>query len=69
MLTVDHIALRMEWSVRTARRYVAAWAERQRDPRIPRVRSLHTGRRGRPRYVVDPQSFERWLCPAQAEAA
>ncbi|MEZ4395213.1 MAG: hypothetical protein R3A48_29380 [Polyangiales bacterium] len=70
MLTVDHIASRMEWSVRTARRYVAAWSERQHDPRVPRVRSLRTGRRGRPRYVVDPASFERWLCPAAvAEAA
>lgn len=69
MLTVDHIATRMEWSIRTARRYVAAWLARQHDPRVPRVRLQRVARTGRPRYLVDSASFERWLCPAAQTAA
>jgi len=68
MLTVDDIARTLSVSVWTARRYAAAWAELQHDGRVPRVARLRTGRRGRPRYGVDRESFARWLCPA-AQAA
>lgn len=69
MLTIDDIAERMCVSQRTAHRFVAAWFERQHDPRVPRVGRRRLARTGRPRYVVDAASFERWLCPALAEAA
>jgi hypothetical protein len=64
MLTVDDIASRLKWSVWTARRYASLWLARQQDPRVPRVSRHRSGRRGRPRYVVEAGSFERWLCPA-----
>lgn len=64
MLTVDDIAARLGASQRSARRLVAAWAERTADPRVPRVSRLRTGRRGRPAYAVDPDSFAAWLCPS-----
>ncbi|MEZ4395122.1 MAG: hypothetical protein R3A48_28925 [Polyangiales bacterium] len=72
MLTVEDIAERLGCSPRWARgRYVLGWLCRQHDSRVPRVSMQRTGRRGRPRYVVEPESFERWLCPAPplAEAA
>lgn len=69
MLTVDDIAARLGASVWTARRFAAAWLDRQHDPRVPRVERQRTGRRGRPRYAVDRDSFERWLCPASVQAA
>jgi hypothetical protein len=70
MLTVDDIAARLRCSVRTGRRYAEAWLARQRDLRVPRVEQRRSGRRGRPAYVIDRDSFERWLCPVpQAEAA
>lgn len=68
MLTVDDIARMLSVSVWTARRYASAWADLQHDQRVPRVERLRTGRRGRPRYGVDRESFARWLCPA-AQAA
>lgn len=68
-MTVDDIADRLGVSPRSAHRFVAAWFERAEDPRVPRVHRERTGRRGRPRYVVDPASFERWLCPALPQAA
>lgn len=69
MLTVDTIAARMSVSVWTARRFAAAWFGRQHDPRVPRVERRRLARTGRPRYLVDAESFERWLCPAAAQAA
>lgn len=70
MLTADDIAARLRCSSRTGRRYAEAWLARQRDLRVPRVERFRSGRRGRPRYLIDRDSFERWLCPApQAEAA
>ncbi len=70
MLTVDDIAARLRCSTRTGRRYAEAWLARQRDLRVPRVTRLRIARTGRPRYLVDRDSFERWLCPAPiAEAA
>lgn len=69
MLTVDDIARRLDVSVWTARRYAAAWFERQHDLRVPRVRRERTGRRGRPFYAVDPATFEQWLCPSIAAQA
>lgn len=60
MLTVDDIARTLAVSVWTARRRAAAWFERQRDPRVPRVERRRTGGRGRPRYAVDAASFARW---------
>lgn len=69
MLTVEHIAKRLGCSTRWARgRYVLGWFWRQHDPRVPRVRLQRVARTGRPRYLVDPQSFERWLCPAAPPA-
>lgn len=68
-LTVDDIAERLGCTARWVRgRYIQGWLARAGDPRVPRVLVLRTGRRGRPRYVVDRDSFERWLCPA-AQAA
>lgn len=69
MLTVDDIAARMCVSQRTAHRFAAAWSERQHDSRVPRVSRVRIARTGRPRYVVDRESFERWLCPALAAQA
>ncbi len=69
MLTVDDIAARLGASQRSAHRLVAAWAERAGDPRVPRVLLARTGKRGRPRHVVDRASFERWLCPSDAALA
>lgn len=68
MLTVDDIAARLRCSSRTGRRYAEGWLTRQRDLRVPRVTVRRTARTGRPRYLIDRDSFERWLCP-QAEAA
>lgn len=68
MLTADDIAARLRCSSRTGRRYAEAWLARQRDLRVPRVQRFRSGRRGRPRYLIDRDSFERWLCP-QAKAA
>lgn len=68
--TVDDIAARLRCSVWTGRRYAVAWLARQGDLRVPRVTVRRTARTGRPRYLIDRDSFERWLCPAQqAEAA
>lgn len=67
-LTADDIAARMRCSTRTARRYAEGWLARQRDLRVPRVAVRRTSWTGRPRYLIDRDSFERWLCP-QAEAA
>ena len=69
MLTVDDIAERMCVSQRTAHRLAAAWCERQHDPRVPRVSRVRLARTGRPRYVVDRDSFERWYVPALTQAA
>lgn len=71
MLTVEDIADRLRWSQRTAQRFALGWYERQHDPRVPRVTLRRTGRRGRPGYAIDAESFERWLCPSApfAEAA
>lgn len=63
-LRVTDVARELAWSPRTAHRYVAAWSARQSDPRCPRVRTEHTGRRGRPHYLVDAASLRRWLRPA-----
>lgn len=69
MLTAEHIATRLGCSARWVReRYIPGWLARQHDPRVPRVRLQRTARTGRPRYLIDRDSFERWLCP-QAEAA
>lgn len=68
MLTVDDIAARLRCSTRSARRYAEGWLGRQSDLRVPRVTVRRTARTGRPRYLIDRDSFERWLCP-QAEAA
>ena len=68
-MTVSDLAERMQVSVRTAHRSVAGWFACQSDPRVPRVVVLRTGRRGRPRYVVDADSFERWYVPALTQAA
>lgn len=63
-LRVTDVARAAGWKPRTAHRYVAAWAERQNDARCPRVRVEHTGRRGRPHYLIDAESLRRWLRPA-----
>lgn len=68
-MTVDEIAARLGISTRSAHRVVATWFERQQDARYPRVARRRVARTGRPRYVVDRESFERWACPALAQAA
>jgi len=67
-MTDDDIAERLQRSARTARRYLAAWAARAGDPRVPRVELRHTGRRGRPAYVVDARDFGRWAAGDVATA-
>lgn len=72
--TVRDIAALRNFSERTARRFVEAWAGRQNNPMVPRVtveRPARGTRGGRPRYVVEPTSFDRWRrgLPAVALAA
>jgi hypothetical protein len=80
-MTVDDVLRRfcehasLPHSRRGVRGWIAAWASRQSDPRVPRVVLHRTGKRGRPAYRVDAESFERWrrglaaVEPAQALAA
>jgi len=62
-MTVEEVAARLGYDPRTARRYASTWEGRQHDPRVPRVERRRTAATGRPRYVIDAASFERWLCP------
>ncbi len=62
-LTVEGVAERLRCCVRLAREYASTWEGRQHDPRVPRVERRRTAATGRPRYVIDAASFERWLCP------
>lgn len=60
MLNVVQLAALAGWSTRTAWRYLAAWAAAQNNPAVPRVTTVRTGRRGRPRHEVQRADFERW---------
>lgn len=68
MLKVREVAAFCEWSERTARRYVEAWADAQHRERVPRVTLATTGRRGRPGYRVDADSLRRWRVPINTNA-
>lgn len=59
-LRAEDIARRLACHVRTARRWCGAWLGAQARPHVPRVALRGNGRRGRPAYVVDGPSFERW---------
>lgn len=66
-LTAEDIAARLHCTARWVRaRYIQGWRARAHDPRMPRVTRRLDGRRGRPAYLVDRASFERWLCPTAA---
>lgn len=64
MLTVAKLAALAGWSIRTARRYLSAWFAMQTNPRVPRVIVTRTGKRGRPPYVVDRESYMQWSLSA-----
>lgn len=66
MLTVEDIALRLSVSTRTAWRRVATWYVLRDSRPVPRVELRRVARTGRPRYLVDEDSFARWLCPEAA---
>ena len=59
-MTVKDLAKVLGCTDRWARVHALRWLEMQRNPRVPRVRVVHTGRRGRPAYHVDRVSFDAW---------
>lgn len=67
--TMDALALaaRLACSLRTARRYLEAWAGAQARPDVPRVRRVHGPGRGRPHHEADAAGVERWLLGATAD--
>lgn len=68
-LTVEDIALRLRCHVRTARRWCDAWIGAQARAGVPRVELRRSGRRGRPRYVIEGASFELWQLAANTDCA
>lgn len=68
VMTVKELIARTGWSARSAGRAVAAWFERQHDPRVPRVSRVSTGKPGRPAYRIDPASFDAWRSRGAVEA-
>lgn len=60
-LRVGDVARATGWSPRTAYRYVDAWALAQSRPGVPRVARRRSGRRGRPAWAVDAETFFAWL--------
>lgn len=60
-LRVKDIASALRCSERTAWRRLEAWERLQHDARVPRVTRARDGRRGRPPFVVDGDSFRAWL--------
>ena len=67
-LTTRQVARRQCWPLRTAQRYVAAWATAQHRPHVPRVRVARRGTRGRPGYLTDVASLTRWASASNTNA-
>ena len=59
-MDLREVAAKLGCSYRTAARYVSTWAA-LRGVGVPRVTMVRTGKRGRPAYEVEVESFRAWL--------
>lgn len=63
-MTDADVASALRVSARTARRYIAAWVASQANPIVPRVTTVRSAGRGRPRHEVQRESFVKWTLSA-----
>ena len=59
-MDLREVATSLGCSYRTAARYVSTWVA-LRGVGVPRVEVRRTGKRGRPAYHVEAESFRAWV--------